>query len=363
MSGRTEAVILALRRGLIGLEDQMRTRLQQPRMLYQIVLSAFLPFLFFGLLSVGARGEALRLQWATCGWLLLGALGALVALFVSVRRVTRPLDALTREAQRVVAGECYRPLSPTGPPELRALIMAVNQMVTRLEAQQAALQEYTREVLRSQEAERQRISRDLHDETMQGLVGLAGRIELCRKALVEGATDEVGARLAELHTLARDALADVQRMSRHLRPRMLEDLGLPAALQALCEELARHMPMASARVHCEIVGTPLRLPDELELTAFRVVQEALTNVRKHARRATRVNVTLSFEDGELLTLIEDDGPGFTPDTSESWMREGHLGLAGMRERARLFGGELMVISAPGEGTYIRLRLPYPSELT
>ena len=333
----------------------MRTRLQRPRMLYQIVLPT-LSFLFFGLLSVGAGRYALYLQGAAGGLLL-------IALFVSVRRVTRPLDALTREAQRVVAGERFRPLPPTGPPDLRALITAVNQMVARLEAQQTALQDYTREVLRSQEAERQRISRDLHDETMQGLVGLAGRVELCRKALGEGATEEVGTRLAELHTLARDALAGVRRTSRHLHPRMLEDLGLPAALQALCDELAGHMPMASARVHCEIVGTPVRLPDELELTAFRVVQEALANVRKHARRATRVNVTLLFEDGVLLALIEDDGPGFTPDTSERLMREGHLGLASMRERAHLFGGELTVTSAPGKGTHISLRLTYSSELT
>jgi signal transduction histidine kinase len=265
--------------------------------------------------------------------------------------------------QRVVDGERFRPLSPSGPPELRALITAVNQMVARLEAQQTTLQDYTREVLRGQEAERQRISRDLHDQTMQGLVGLAGRVELCRKALAEGATEEVGTRLAELHTLARDTLAGVQRMSRHLHPRMLEDLGLPAALQALCDELAGHMPLASARVRCEIVGTPVRLPDALELTAFRVVQEALTNVRKHAQRATRVNLRLFFEDGELRARIEDDGPGFTPDTSECLMRQGHLGLAGMRERARLFGGELTVTAAPGEGTHICLRLPYPSELT
>jgi two-component system sensor histidine kinase DegS len=183
------------------------------------------------------------------------------------------------------------------------------------------------------------------------------RIELCRSA-VEQDPAAARRRLDELQSLAEGALADVRRVSNDLRPLILEDLGLPAALQALSEDLSQHMP--DARVHCEIVGDERRLAPELELAVFRVVQEALTNVRKHAPTATQVNVTLYFEEEQVLATVEDNGPGFQPPDVLGLVQQNHVGLAGMHERAHLFGGEVSITSTPGQGTTAVLRLPSQS---
>jgi len=298
-------------------------------------------------------------QWAVGGLLTAGVVISTIVLVVSVGQVTRPLTALVREARQVSTGVPFHPLDARGPWEVRTLIRAFNYMVIRLAEQRAALHQYALQVLQSQEEERKRISRELHDDTVQDLVGLGQRIELCRYALQDDPA-EAGRRLDELQSLAGLALAGVRRMSNDLRPLILEDLGLPAALQALSEDLSQQIP--SARVHCEIVGHERRLPPELELAVFRVIQEALTNVRKHAQRATQVNVTLYFEDEEIVATVEDNGPGFEPPDVQKLVQKGHLGLAGMYERANLFGGEVSITSAPGEGTSTVLRLSTPTPL-
>jgi signal transduction histidine kinase len=292
-------------------------------------------------------------EWAVGGLLAAGVLLSMAVLNVSVGRVTRPLTALVQEARQVSAGAPFRPLEAQGPPEIRTLISAFNYMVSRLAEQRATLRHYALQVLRGQEEERKHISRELHDETVQDLVGLVQRIELCRSALQQDPA-AAGQRLDELQSLAEGALADVRRVSNDLRPLILEDLGLPAALQALSEDLSQQMP--DARVHCEIVGDERRLAPELELTVFRVIQETLTNVRKHAPSTTQVNVTLYFEEEEVLATVEDNGQGFQPPDVQTLVQQNHLGLAGMYERAHLFGGEVSITSAPGQGTTTVLRL-------
>ena len=144
-----------------------------------------------------------------------------------------------------------------------------------------------------------------------------------------------------------------------MRPSILEDLGLPAALQALCNDLQKQMP--SIQCQCVVTGEERRLSPDLELAAFRVVQEALGNIRKHVRSVTRVEVQMEFGENEIWTVVRNDGPVFpTPDV-RSLVRNGHLGLAGMYERARLFHGELNISSDPAMGTTVSLRLPCPPE--
>jgi signal transduction histidine kinase len=208
-------------------------------------------------------------------------------------------------------------------------------------------------MLHSQEEERNRISRDLHDETAQELVGLMQRIDLCR--LTAEDNPSVVDALDELAELAQRTLAGVRRTSRALRPLILEDLGLVAALQAIGEDLDQQLP--EGQVFCEVIGEEQRLPPTVELTAFRIVQEALTNVRKHALDATRVYVTVHFEPDVLQIGIEDDGSGFHPSALQGGPSDDHLGLMGMRERAELLGGGFLIDSRPGEGTRIAAQLP------
>jgi two-component system sensor histidine kinase UhpB len=233
------------------------------------------------------------------------------------------------------------------------------KMAARLAAQQAALRRYALQILISQEEERKRISRELHDQTVQDLVGLTQRIELLRNEIGRDPI-RVKRHLEDLELLVEEAMADVRRMSSDLRPVILEDLGLSASLDELCDELLDKMP--AAHVMFGVQGDKRVLPPELELTIYRLVQEALTNVRKHASNATHVRVMLFFEDWGMLVSVEDDGPGFEVPELDELTREGQLGLTGMRERVRLFDGEMSIESAPGRGTTVIFRLPTPQSV-
>jgi signal transduction histidine kinase len=193
---------------------------------------------------------------------------------------------------------------------------------------------------------------------VQDLVAITQRIELCAD-LLEKDPAAAGAQMRELSKLAAGALAEVQRISKDLRPFVLEDLGLTVALDVLARDLGAQLPQA--HVSCEIVGKEVRLPPELELTAYRIAQEALNNVRKHAAGATRVNIALFYEDWGIQLMVEDNGRGFELVDREALARGGHLGIAGMVERAQLFGGEINVSSVPGEGTTMSLRLPWQKQ--
>jgi PAS domain S-box-containing protein len=229
------------------------------------------------------------------------------------------------------------------------------KMAARLAAQQAALRRYALQILISQEEERKRISRELHDQTVQDLVGLTQRIELLRNEIGRDPI-RVKRHLEDLELLVEEAMADVRRMSSDLRPVILEDLGLSASLDELCDELLDKMP--AAHVMFGVQGDKRVLPPELELTIYRLVQEALTNVRKHASNATHVRVMLFFEDWGMLVSVEDDGPGFEVPELDELTREGQLGLTGMR----LFDGEMSIESAPGRGTTVIFRLPTPQSV-
>ena len=297
-------------------------------------------------------------QLILIGLLVLGTIFSLYMLSLSVGRVTGSIARLADNAAHAVPGSLFHPTPEQGPLELRLLIKAFNKMVVQLAEQQSSLRQYAHKALLSQEEERQRLSHELHDGTMQDLVGLVQRVELCRSEMDR---DPLLARrrLDELQGLLEQTLGEVRRISNALRPSILEDLGLPAALQALCSDLQKQMP--SIQCQCVVSGGERRLSPDLELAVFRVVQEALGNIRKHVRSATHVEVQMKFGENEIKTVVRNDGPIFpTPDV-RSLVRNGHLGLAGMYERARLFHGELNIYSDPAKGTTVRLRLPCPPE--
>ncbi len=296
-------------------------------------------------------------QLLVAGTMGLGMILALFALVFTLGRAIGPLAPLVEEGKRVADGKPFRPLPEKGPPDLRALLRAVNQMVSRLEGQGQALRSYALEVLKAQEEERLRLSRELHDGAVQDLVALTQRLELYRQETEHGAA-AAEERLREVQTLAEKGVVELRRMSNNLRPSILEDLGLVPALQLVVRELGQQLPQA--RTNFEVVGEESRLPLEMELAIFRVAQESLSNVRKHAATADRVSVALVFDDQEVTLVVEDNGPGFEWSSSTALLREGHLGLTGMAERARLFGGELSLETGVGKGTTVILRFPRPA---
>jgi signal transduction histidine kinase len=202
-------------------------------------------------------------------------------------------------------------------------------------------------VISAQEAERSRVARDLHDEIGQALTSVLLDVRSVEGAVAKdrSRSDEVLARVAELRRDVAGALDSVQRLAFDLRPAVLDDLGLLAALRRLTTSTI----IGGVDVELETVDLVAgdRLPADIETTAYRVVQEGITNVARHSRAST-CSVIIGRAAGRLRMVVEDDGVGFDPDGPAG----GGLGLLGMRERAALVGGTLAVKSAPGRGTSI-----------
>jgi two-component system, NarL family, sensor histidine kinase UhpB len=276
-------------------------------------------------------------------------LGLAVALTILVnvlmlQRRFRPLERLVDEMERVDLsrpGANLKAPEEGGPEEVERLQGAFRRMLERLEAERRRVSSIA---LHAQEEERARVARDLHDEVNQSLTGLLLRLE----ALRERAPVGLAADLAETKSLANRAMTELLTLARSLRPTALDDLGLRAALSALVDDLGRQ-----THIDTDFVGDGevTAVPMDVQLVAYRVAQEALSNAAQHSE-ATRIRVRLA-NDAEGITLsVADDGKGFSFDDAVSG-----LGLGGMRERALLVGGDLSIESRPNEGTRIRLRVP------
>jgi signal transduction histidine kinase len=186
-------------------------------------------------------------------------------------------------------------------------------------------------------------------------------VELAQKAL---ATDPGRAadRLGRVRAMVAETVEGVRRFSRDLRPIYLEDLGFLPALEMLAKGCSNPQDPGCLQIHFSAAGPVRRLPPDLELAAYRIVQEALNNVVQHAR-ATEAWVEVRFAAEHLELSVRDNGQGFEPpDLPDALARQGHFGLMGIRERASLYGGQVALRSAPGQGTEVTVRLPYPRPL-
>ncbi len=272
---------------------------------------------------------------------------ALTAALLRERRRLRPLERLIEDMEKV---DLSRPglalpnsIDGVGETvEVERLELAFLRMMRRLEAERRRAGSAA---LRAQEEERARVARDLHDEVNQSLTGLLLRLEAAREA----APPELVSELAEIRALANQAMRELLSLARQLRPTALDDLGLAAAVAGQVEQLGRGE--IAARFDAE--GDFSDLDDDGQLVVYRVAQEALSNAARHSD-AEQVDVQLrrSHEGGGVELEVCDDGRGFAFDESERG-----LGIAGMRERALLVGGELTIESRPGRGTTVRLTLP------
>jgi signal transduction histidine kinase len=225
--------------------------------------------------------------------------------------------------------------------------------VTRERWMQDNLRYYLEQITQAQEEERKRIARELHDDTAQALYGLTRQID----NFVRGNSSlqpGVVAFLSGIENGMRDLLQSVRRFSQDLRPSILDDLGLLPAIRWLLDDLERkHGVKADLRV----TGEQRRLSAHAELMLFRVVQEALRNIVRHAQ-ASKVDLLMDFDPGRLRVRVADNGKGFSLSGDlKDLPREGRLGLAGMEERARLIGGKLHIDSKPGEGTAVLVDAP------
>ena len=257
-----------------------------------------------------------------------------------LRPAFRPLNELVETMRR------HDPLSPgprvrvDGGPAIVTLAHTFNEMLDRLESER---RDSARRALLVQEGERRRIARELHDEVGQTLTGVMLQVEGLAGAIPEGLREQ----LDELRETARQGTEEVRRIVRQLRPEALEDLGLQSALAALATAFG---DQAGVRVARQLEhGLPLS--GEHELVIYRIAQEALTNVARHAH-ATDVELRLQQVDGHVLLTVRDNGRGLPSGA----FRSSH-GILGMRERAMLIGAQLTVTTPPGGGTEVRLAIP------
>jgi len=249
---------------------------------------------------------------------------------------------------------------------LRAFQVETEQKIANLQAErlkesqqrEALRAELFRRVVAAQEAERQRIARDLHDETGQaltaiglGLRGLEGRMPRDPQKAAET--------LHQLQKLTANSLLELQRLMADLRPSHLDDLGLPAALRWYAGKLEERYPL---RIAVETGGQDRPLSDAAKIATFRIIQEALNNVLKHSE-ARHAYVQLEFMEKGMRATVRDDGCGFDLDRLQALQTSSRpsLGLAGMQERASLLGGMVAVQSRPGQGTLVEAFIPYSGE--
>jgi PAS domain S-box-containing protein len=213
------------------------------------------------------------------------------------------------------------------------------------------LQRLSNQLLDAQEAERKRISLELHDELGQALTVIGMNLEELGQALASEVSPQLKESLVETTSLADETLEQVREMALGLRPSLLDDLGLVPALRWYLNRLAQRLPI---EISFEATDGRDRLPPQLETAIYRIVQEALTNITRHAQ-ASRVHVHLECTASAIVTTIEDDGRGFDPEAAAS---RGGVGLLGMRERAVLLGGSVGISSQPGRGTRLTLEIPW-----
>jgi signal transduction histidine kinase len=248
------------------------------------------------------------------------------------------------------------------PEDLRLLIAIGDQigvavenarLIEELKAKEQMRLQLLEKVISAQEDERKRVARELHDETGQSLTSLMVGLKV-----LESTTrlEEVRGKAAEFRALIAEILQDVHDLAFQLRPSLLDSLGLAAAVQRLAEDYAEKLGI---HIDCQAVGVEgRRLPPGTETALYRIVQEALTNVAKHAE-AKNVSVILRHGEASVLAIVEDDGKGFpVAEVMGSAAKDKRLGLFGMEERAALVAGKLTIESAPGEGTTVFVEVPF-----
>jgi two-component system, NarL family, sensor histidine kinase UhpB len=280
------------------------------------------------------------------------ALAIVLSLCVNLWMLQRRFRPLERLIDRIEHVDPAAPTSldvsvPEPIEEIDRLGQSFTKLLDRVEEERRRSGQL---VLRAQEEERRRLARDLHDEVNQALTAILLRLE----ALAHDTPPQRAAEVTELKKLVNQAMEELLNLARQLRPTALDDHGLTAAIDAQLKRFAARTGV-EVRLHAE--GDPDQLDEDQKSVIYRVAQEALANVGRHAG-ATAVDVELDVDDHTSELRVRDDGEGFDPaEIARVGSRNGTgLGLKGMAERARLAGGELQVLSAPGGGTTVTLRV-------
>ena len=280
---------------------------------------------------------------------------ALIAIWFGTLKIIQPLRAFQAQAGMFTQGDFKAFNEPVGGiEEIQTLQTTFIGMAEEVEKAQQVLTRYLNVVTKGQEEERKRLARELHDDTLQSLIALNQRIMIARR--VADNSDLQGS-LTEIETMLGKTMQELRRLTRALRPIYLEDLGLVSALESLGLEMSESIGIP---ILFKLEGIERRLPDNVEIALYRITQEAISNISKHAG-ASKAKIAISYNDTNLLLQIEDDGEGFDPPKNLGELASiGHYGLLGIHERADLINADYQIQSESGHGTTVTIQVPFQS---
>lgn len=289
--------------------------------------------------------------------LLFSCVGLLLSLtvnYIIIRTALRPLRYIQNVVEAVQTGKqrISQSLMFDTPPDIRQLIFAINSMLDRLEQHSLQLRAISERAINAQEEERRRIARGLHDDTAQSLSMLIINLE-CIEQLLPADASELIQRVISARKLASATLEDLRKIVFQLRPTMLDDLGLVPAIRWYSRF---HLENSGIEIRFNTPDENIRLASHIETALFRVAQEAVNNILRHAH-ASKATISLRKSQNDIYLIIADNGCGFNVEqTMEQAVQHKQLGLLGIRERAALVGGEFILESTPDQGTQLQVRV-------
>ncbi len=268
--------------------------------------------------------------------------------------VIKKLQHFVEAASRFGRGEFKKTITFKSDDEIKKLADSFNGMAKTLMEKTRLERKYLSQIIEAQENERRRISRELHDEIGQALYAIQFNLEMIDKDLPQTSSGARG-RLGEAKMLSSQTLTAMRQLSSDLRPTMLDDLGLIPTLRWYIQNFSNRLNIYS---NFEAMGLEEKLPPQIETALYRIVQEALNNIAKHAQ-ADRVEISLVKRDSRIVASIQDNGKGFDLDkVSHPESPERGFGIIGIQERVSLLGGEMDIQSRTGFGTLIHIEIPY-----
>ena len=313
-----------------------------------IVAGALIGIVLTGHLTI------IKIPWLTPLLLSLGILLLLLVNYRIIKTSLHPFRDFQDAVDQVKNGQTTLLETPSmqSDPDIHQLVLSVNSMLGRLEMRTKQLQALSERIITAQEEERRRIARSLHDDTSQTVSTLLMQLERLEDELPEE-RDDLRLRLADAHRLVSNMLEDLRKNIWDLRPTILDDLGLIPAIRWYARMRLQEIGI---QLNFEL-GENIRLAPYLETMLFRITQEAVTNILRHAEAKT-VTIRLKWEGDRVCLQVEDDGRGFDVGrTAGEAVTRKELGLLGIQERVSIVGGQAVIDSSPGQGTRLQVFVP------
>lgn len=302
--------------------------------------------------TVASSNDDVRLSALAFGFALVGGLSSVIVNVVVVKAALKPLDEIAATAEKVRSGDYSARTGedPMRDPQLEQIVVSFNGALDQVEQYRDHIRDLVNRVIEAQEDERKRIARELHDDTSQVLFAQLLRVSAMRNS--ENA--EVREVAESLESMLAESMEAVRRLGHELRPPSLDDLGLREATGALVQRMSDR---SGIEITYTTTGWRDRIDPAVELVLYRVAQEALTNMWKHAH-ATKASLSLNRTEDAIELVVEDNGRGF--DAGKDSPSDGKglgLGLFGMQERVELVGGNLELLGDRNPGTLVRAKIP------